>query len=313
MTAARESAPPRRVVTIGVPTYNRPDDLRRCLNELIGQTYPHLEIIVSDNASTDTRVAEVLQEAARDTRVRVVRQTWNVGATLNFQFVLNQARGDFFLWAGDDDFRAPDFVSRLLTALDATPDASVAFCDFFECVASGERAAGYPNHLPLLRAFESPKRWQRLISYFWQHEGLGKANLMYGLYRTDSLRFLDWTAFIERHGAWGADMLFVFHMLSTGPAAIAPDPLYRCTVGNAKAYASATAPAGLWSGWKARLAVVWRLVNHTCRYPALAPMPERLLILACIPAKIMALGWRLLTLRWRRAMQQRRLDGSPSP
>ena len=301
------------MVTIGVPTYNRPDDLRRCLNELTGQTYQHLEIIVSDNASTDTRVAEVLQEAARDVRVRVVRQASNVGATLNFQFVLNQARGDFFLWAGDDDFRAPDFIARLLTALDSSPDASVAFCDFFECVASGDRAAGYPNHLALLRAFESPKRWQRLIMYFWQHEGLGKANLMYGLYRTDSLRFLDWTAFIERHGAWGADMLFVFKMLGKGPAAIVPDQLYRCTVGNVKAYASVSAPVSLWSRWKARLLGVWNLINHTCRYPTLAPMPERLLILACIPAKIVALSWRLLTARWRRTMQRKRLDGTALP
>ena len=57
-------------VGIGVPTYNRPDGLRRTLACLSAQTYPHLDILVSDNASPDSAVADVVAEmAARDPRM----------------------------------------------------------------------------------------------------------------------------------------------------------------------------------------------------------------------------------------------------
>jgi Glycosyl transferase family 2 len=111
-------APPQSnapLVSIGIPTYNRPDLLARAIADARGQTHANLEIIISDNASGDPRVEALCRDAARaDPRVRYVRQPTNVGPMPNFEFTLVEARGAYFCWFADDDGHAPDFIARLV-------------------------------------------------------------------------------------------------------------------------------------------------------------------------------------------------------
>ncbi len=75
------------LVTVGIPTYNRPQGLRETLRRVLGQTYRHLEVIVSDNGSTDTEgVRSVLAEFSKDPRLRFHIQTriWGPLATSIF-------------------------------------------------------------------------------------------------------------------------------------------------------------------------------------------------------------------------------------
>jgi FkbM family methyltransferase len=93
------------LVSIGLPTYNRPEGLRRALTRITQQTYKNLEIIVSDNFSPDPEVGEVVKQFQRqDPRVKFIRQSKNIGASANFRFVLEQASGEYFMWASDDDY-----------------------------------------------------------------------------------------------------------------------------------------------------------------------------------------------------------------
>ena len=98
-------------VSVGIPCYNRPEGLRRTLTCITSQSYSDLEIIISDNASTDLMVRAVAMEfVAHDARIRYVRQERNIGGYKNFQFVLSQAVGEFFMWAADDDEWRQDFI-----------------------------------------------------------------------------------------------------------------------------------------------------------------------------------------------------------
>lgn len=277
------------LVTVGVPTYNRPNELRRCINELIAQTYPNIEILVSDNCSPDPRVARILSEISKNKHVRVFRQTTNIGALPNFQFLLNEAQGEYFMWAGDDDFRDPKYVSTLIDGFSRVPHASVSFCDFCECSEDGVRSGHYPDHLPLLRAFEDGRRWTRLLRFFWQYERFGKANLIYGLYRRSVLRGHKWQEFIEKHGSWGSDMLFAFKILINGPAVIATARLYRCAVDNPKTHTENIAHQGMLQGFRARLVRLREMFVYAFQYAKLAPFPDRILIAACLPAKLIAI------------------------
>lgn len=100
------------LVTVGIPTYNRPAGLRRTLECIRGQTYPNLEILVSDNCSETPETRAVAESHARaDGRVRYHRQERNIGLEANFKFLLERAKGEFFFWAADDDEWTPDFVS----------------------------------------------------------------------------------------------------------------------------------------------------------------------------------------------------------
>ena len=112
------------LVTIGISTYNRADGyLRSALQSALAQTYPNLEIVVSDNCSTDH--TEELVSSFDDPRIRYFRQPENIGANNNFNFCLQEARGTFFLLLHDDDRIDPDFITTCIEALEAAKATSV--------------------------------------------------------------------------------------------------------------------------------------------------------------------------------------------
>ena len=103
------------LVTIGMPTYNRANGyLREALESALAQSYPNLEIVVSDNGSTDNTESVVRSYA--DPRIRFFRQQPPVTPNDNFNFCLQQANGAYFLMLHDDDKIDPDFVSACMEA-----------------------------------------------------------------------------------------------------------------------------------------------------------------------------------------------------
>ncbi len=106
------------LVSVGIPTYNRPDGLLRTIKQIAGQTYSNLEILVSNNASPNPIVPALLARCAElDPRIRSVNQPENLGILKNFQFVLNHTHGEYFMWAADDDEWDPRFVATCVDAM----------------------------------------------------------------------------------------------------------------------------------------------------------------------------------------------------
>lgn len=105
------------LVSIGIPTYNRADGfLRNALESALAQTYKNIEIIVSDNCSTDN-TGEFIKSYS-DKRIRYFRQKNNIGVEGNFNYCVEQARGEYFLLLCDDDLIDPDFVECCLRNID---------------------------------------------------------------------------------------------------------------------------------------------------------------------------------------------------
>src|SRR5713226_3275180 len=98
------SMPEQSLVSIGLPTHNRSASLRRAIASALAQDYRPIELIVSDNGSTDETETICRAAAEHDSRIKYLRQPENRGAAANFQAVLDHARGDFFLWLADDDW-----------------------------------------------------------------------------------------------------------------------------------------------------------------------------------------------------------------
>lgn len=120
----------QKLVSIGLPTYRGGRRVARALDSLHAQTYPEIEIILSDNASDDDTSSICLAYARRDPRIRFFQQKENMGRINNFLFVLARAQGDYFMWAGDDDTWDPRFVETLVSGLDARPEHGVALSSF---------------------------------------------------------------------------------------------------------------------------------------------------------------------------------------
>jgi len=113
-------------VSIGLPVFNGEGYLAEALDSILAQTYSDFELIISDNASTD-RTPEICRAyAARDPRIRYYRNAKNLGASPNFNRVLELSSGEYFKWAAYDDVLGPEFLSRCITVLDQDP--SIVLC-----------------------------------------------------------------------------------------------------------------------------------------------------------------------------------------
>ncbi len=114
-------------VSIGLPVYNGEQFLAQTLESLLSQTFRDIEIVISDNASTDGTQAICRSFAARDPRIEYIRQDTNLGASANYNVVVHRAHGEYFKWAAHDDLCEPTFIERCVELLDASPDAVVAY------------------------------------------------------------------------------------------------------------------------------------------------------------------------------------------
>lgn len=111
------------LVTIGLPTYNRPEGLQKCLESISAQTYPELEIIISNNCSTDERVQPIIDAfASADKRVKVIRQPVNVGLEENFNAVFAASSADYLIWMSDDDYFDGNYIAECVYFLESHPD-----------------------------------------------------------------------------------------------------------------------------------------------------------------------------------------------
>lgn len=102
-------------VTVGLASYNRPQLLQRAIDSIKAQSYINLEILISDNGSTDPLVREVINDfVATDSRARSFFHQTNHGAFFNFRFLLENAQGKYFIWLADDDYWSDTFIETLV-------------------------------------------------------------------------------------------------------------------------------------------------------------------------------------------------------
>ena len=110
-------------VSIGMPVYNGQHLIRDAIDSILAQTYQEFELIISDNASDDGTGAICEEYAARDERIRYVRQPRNLGASANFNKTFELASGTYFKWAAHDDTLEPTYLEQCVAMLEQHPEA----------------------------------------------------------------------------------------------------------------------------------------------------------------------------------------------
>ena len=110
-------------VTIGIPVFNGELYLEEAIRSVLAQTRDDLELVISDNASTD-RTQEICSDyAGKDRRVRYFRSARNLGAAPNYNICFGHARGRYFKWLAHDDRISPTYVAKTTRVLETRPDA----------------------------------------------------------------------------------------------------------------------------------------------------------------------------------------------
>ena len=166
-------------VSIGMFVYNGEKYLRSTLDALLAQTFADFELIISDNASSDGTEAICREYAAADRRIAYIRHPSNIGPAANAKFVLEKARGEYFMWAACDDTHSLDFIEVNYEFLVQNPDYVASTCP-----------TGFEGDDPIARKFvdfeldgEVFERFTTFFRYCWVSHGI-----FYSLVRTDTLR-----------------------------------------------------------------------------------------------------------------------------
>ncbi len=168
-------------VCVAVPVYNGERYLAETLDSVLGQTYENLDIVVSDNASTDGTEEIVRSYAARDRRIRYVRHAENIGAARNYVHGLQLARGEYFRWQPADDLAAPTLVERCVEVLALHPEVVQAFGKAILIDETGAEIGPYDDDLHCVDDRPS-RRFGKVL------KNLGLVNAIYGVLRTQVLR-----------------------------------------------------------------------------------------------------------------------------
>lgn len=106
--------PSDALVSVGLPVRNGADRIGKVVRSVLAQDHDHIELVICDNASTDQTEDVCRNLVSADSRIVYHRHQVNIGLTYNFISAIQIAKGTYFRWIGDDDWLAPDFVTRTL-------------------------------------------------------------------------------------------------------------------------------------------------------------------------------------------------------
>jgi glycosyltransferase involved in cell wall biosynthesis len=205
-------------VTIGVPVYNGDLYLEEALTALRDQDLAEIEVIVSDNGSTDETPKIARRFADADPRFRYVRSEINRGIPWNFNHVLDLARAPLFMWNAADDVVGPQHLVRCRDALLAHPGAEIAFPRVTLVDAGGE-VVGYMDDedLDYLGLSPGARVDQLLRRQSWQAIAWG------GVLRTDALRAMG-----GHPTFFGGDIVLGIRSALRGEWVVVPERLFSC-------------------------------------------------------------------------------------
>ena len=217
-------------ISVGLPVYNGENHIQKCIDSILAQTHQNFELIISDNASTDSTPEICREYYKKDSRIKYFRQEKNLGLIENFNFVLLQARNDYFKWAAADDFLEPDFLEKNLQMLSNNNNAvfsmskiklygkkkieqksdriNYAFKNFREKFAQKLKPRGI---------YRISGNYEEKVNFF-----LNKSMtwVIFGVHRTDALR-----KSIIKNSFVCADYAIILNLLKYGDLEVVNEPL----------------------------------------------------------------------------------------
>ena len=167
------------LVSVCVPVRNGGTTLGKALATISAQTYANLEILLSNNGSSDA-TAEIFDAfAAADPRARIIDRPTPLRAIEHFATLIQEARGEYIVFCADDDERNPEFVQVLVERLRRSPRAVAAFGRLI--VVNGE--TGEQRSRDFIFENEGLPAWHRLAKSAWL-----QCFHVYGLWRAPVLK-----------------------------------------------------------------------------------------------------------------------------
>ena len=177
-------------VSLGIPIFNESKYISETVNSLINQTYENIEIIAIDNDSNDDSFGILESLSKQDNRLKIFKNTKNIGMSENFNLVFKKSTGKYFAWIGAHDIYEKKFVEKLVNKLETTHNAAVAFSNISKIDSEGKKfeinkETGFELH--------SSSSYLRQLKIPWEIRGSG--DIVMGIFNKNILKkttlFLD--------------------------------------------------------------------------------------------------------------------------
>ena len=222
-------------VSIGIPVFNGEKYLRRRLDSIIDQTFTNYEIIISDNASTDM-TSEICEEYLKKyPKIKYVRQKMNIGFPNNFNFLINEAKGEYYIAAAHDDLWEPTFLEKNVKVLDTQKNivGSISQVDFFGYEKQPKINPYITALKRVVRKQDSEPLYNHVLSVSGDYERkarlylrFNQGSFVYGLFRTEKIR----RKLIEPKTT-SSDLVFILNILKDGELFVIDEILMKKFVG----------------------------------------------------------------------------------
>lgn len=213
---------PQPLVSVMIPTYNRPVYFEQALKSVLVQTYQNLDIIICDNSTNET-TAELMQSYLGDSRIRYIRNREAKSKAENFASFESLARGEYLQWLMDDDILAPEKIAKMVEVFQCESGISMVTsrCDMVDeqGIVIGKNAQDLKIDGPYMIALgkEAGRIMLAQMSNY-----LGESSAV--LFRHQDLRHHYWQA--ESRGFLAiSDVAMWLELLEQGDCVIFKDPL----------------------------------------------------------------------------------------
>ena len=151
------------LVSVLLPTHNRPRYLAEALASVVQQTYRNLEIFVIRDGGQD--VADVIRSFC-DPRIIFIDREVNRGKPFSLNEALSRARGKYVAYLDDDDVYYPCHVETLVKVLEAEPSCGVAYSDLYKVYCEVLRGGG---RVVLSKHVEISRDFDRFLMLYFNH------------------------------------------------------------------------------------------------------------------------------------------------
>ncbi|EIT84619.1 glycosyl transferase family protein [Fictibacillus macauensis ZFHKF-1] len=202
------------LVSIGVPVFNGAKTLEKSLRAILDQEYKNIEVIISDNASTDA-TAQICQSLqARDHRIQYVRNKTNMGMANNFNAVVHRSQGKYFMWSAHDDYRDASFIAKCVKQLESNERAVICGSYVAFINEEGQKFDPRPYHYFRPQDMNSSDFIRSYLARYGCYE------MIYGMFRLQNLK-----ASMMIQEVFCPDYLMCFQLLLQGELELVEEEL----------------------------------------------------------------------------------------
>lgn len=222
-------------ISIGLPVFNEEKLLDERIKSILKQNFENFEIIVSDNASTDKTVEICKKYEKIDSRIRFFSQEKNRGPYWNFNFVLEKAEGEYFVWFAVDDKHENTFLKKNLEVLEKNKEvvASISDVKYFGMELNGDESFFQKFKNKFKYRFDKKTKFNQAFPVSGSYEKkatlylrMDRSTSLYALYRKDILK----KCMITTPFA-GSDLAIILNVLKYGDIHVIDEILMKKNLG----------------------------------------------------------------------------------